>query len=133
MTNIVYFDLETQKTANDVGGWDKKRDMGMSVGVTYSTQLGEYRIYREDQANDLVQQLFRADLVVGFNILNFDYQVLMGYTILDLPHQLRTLDMLVEIDKAAGIKPRRTSVNPNCASSAAIAMSQQATSPTPPP
>ena len=72
MTNIVYFDLETQKTANDVGGWDKKRDMGMSVGVTYSTQLGQYRIYREDQANDLVQQLFRADLVVGFNILNFD-------------------------------------------------------------
>jgi hypothetical protein len=106
MTNMVYFDLETQKTANDVGGWDKKRDMGMSVGVTYSTQLGQYRIYREDQANDLVQQLFRADLVVGFNILNFDYQVLMGYTILDLPHQLRTLDMLVEVDKVAGIKPR---------------------------
>jgi hypothetical protein len=104
--NIVYFDLETQKTANDVGGWDKKRDMGMSVGVTYSTKLGEYRIYRENQANELVQQLFRADLVVGFNIINFDYQVLMGYTILDLPHQLRTLDMLVEVDKIAGIKPR---------------------------
>ena len=43
--DIVYFDLETQRTANDAGGWDKKRDMGMSIGVTYSTRLGEYRIY----------------------------------------------------------------------------------------
>jgi hypothetical protein len=29
----------------------------------------------------------------------------MGYTILDLPHQLRTLDILVEIEKRIGSKP----------------------------
>jgi RNase_H superfamily len=104
--NLVYFDLETQKTANDVGGWDKKRDMGMSIGVTFSTALGEYRIYSEDRVNDLVQQLLRADLVVGFNVVNFDYEVLMGYTILDLPHQLQTLDLLVEVEKIAGMKPK---------------------------
>jgi RNase_H superfamily len=106
LMNIVYFDLETQRTANDVGGWDKKRDMGMSLGVTYSTNLKEYRIYQENRVDDLIQQLLRADLVVGFNVVNFDYQVLMGYTILDLPHQLRTLDLLVEIEKAAGNKLR---------------------------
>jgi len=27
--DIIYFDLETQRTANDAGGWNKKRDMGM--------------------------------------------------------------------------------------------------------
>jgi hypothetical protein len=102
--NIVYFDLETQRTANDVGGWDKKRDMGMSLGVTYSTSLNEYRIYPEKRVNDLIEQLLRADLVVGFNSVNFDYEVLMGYTILDLPHQLRSLDLLVEVEKAAGNK-----------------------------
>jgi DEAD/DEAH box helicase domain-containing protein len=100
--NIIYFDLETQRTANDVGGWDKKRNMGMSVGVTYSTALLEYRIYPEKRVNDLIQQLLRADLVVGFNLVNFDYEVLMGYTILDLPHQLTTLDLLVEIENASG-------------------------------
>jgi DEAD/DEAH box helicase domain-containing protein len=100
--NIVYFDLETQRSANDVGGWDKKRDMGMSLGVTYSTATGEYRIFSEKRVNDLVDQLLRADLVVGFNVINFDYEVLMGYTILDLPHQCRTLDMLVEIEKKLG-------------------------------
>ena len=100
--NILYFDLETQRTANDVGGWDKKRDMGMSVGVTYSTASGRYQIYSEKRVNDLVNELLRADLVVGFNVINFDYEVLMGYTILDLPHQVRTLDLLVELEKKLG-------------------------------
>ena len=100
--NIVYFDLETQRTANDAGGWDKKRDMGMSVGVTYSTALDEYQIYPEKRVNDLIEQLLKADLVVGFNVINFDYEVLMGYTVLDLPHQCRTLDMLVDIEAKLG-------------------------------
>jgi len=96
LKNIVYFDLETQKSAEEVGGWDKISRMGMSVGVTYSTARGDYRIYGEPQVNDLVTQLQRADLVVGFNILRFDYEVLHGYTSLDLT-QIPTLDMLVEL------------------------------------
>jgi hypothetical protein len=96
MKNIVYFDLETQKSAEEVGGWDKISRMGMSVGVTYSTARGDYRIYGEGQVNDLLKELQRADLVVGFNNLRFDYEVLHGYTALDL-RQLPTLDMLVEL------------------------------------
>ena len=100
--DIIYFDLETQRTANDAGGWNRKRDMGMSVGVTYSTKLEEYRIYTEKTVQQLVDQLTRADLVVGFNVLNFDYEVLMGYTALDLSYNTQTLDMLVEIEKKLG-------------------------------
>jgi len=96
LKNIVYFDLETQKSAEEVGGWDKISRMGMSVGVTYSTARGDYRIYGEPQVNELVTELQRADLVVGFNILRFDYEVLHGYTALDLT-QLPTLDMLVAL------------------------------------
>jgi len=102
MPNIVYFDLETQRTATDVGGWDRKRDMGMSVGVTYSTASGQYQIYSEKRVHDLVQELLRADLVVGFNVLNFDYEVLMGYTAYDLPALARTLDLLVDLEKTLG-------------------------------
>jgi len=100
--DIVYFDLETQRTANDVGGWDKKHEMGMSVGVTYSTADSRYEIFPESRVQDLISRLRRADLVVGFNILRFDYEVLMAYTILSLPDQLRTLDLLVDIEKALG-------------------------------
>ena len=96
MKNIVYFDLETQKSAEEVGGWDKISRMGMSVGVTYSTARGDYRIYGEPQVNELVTELQRADLIVGFNVLRFDYEVLHGYTSLDLT-QIPTLDMLVEL------------------------------------
>ena len=96
MKNIVYFDLETQKSAEEVGGWDKISHMGMSIGVTYSTAGGGYTIYGEKQVNDLIKELQRADLVVGFNNLRFDYEVLHGYTTMDL-RQLPTLDMLVEL------------------------------------
>lgn len=96
MKNIVYFDLETQRSAEEVGGWDKISRMGMSVGVTYSTGRGGYQIYSERQVDDLIRELQRADLVVGFNNLRFDYEVLHGYTPFDL-RQLPTLDMLVEL------------------------------------
>jgi len=94
--NIVYFDLETQKSANEVGGWSHISRMRMSVGVTYSTARAEYRIYAEKHVNDLLAELQRADLVVGFNILRFDYEVLHGYTALDL-RQLPTLDIMVDL------------------------------------
>jgi DEAD/DEAH box helicase domain-containing protein len=61
LKNIVYFDLETQKSAEEVGGWDKVRDLKMSVGVTYSTQRGGYRIYGEQDVPELIRELQRAD------------------------------------------------------------------------
>lgn len=100
--DIVYFDLETQRTANDAGGWDKKAEMGMSLGVTYSTALGEYRIYTEQRVHELVEQLRRADLVVGFNVINFDYAVLMGYTTYDLEAVCHTCDLMVDIQAKLG-------------------------------
>ena len=99
MKNIVYFDLETQKSAEDVGGWGHISRMGMSVGVTYSTAQGAYKIYGERQVGDLLTELQRADLVVGFNNLRFDYEVLHGYTSFDL-RQLPTLDMMIELQNA---------------------------------
>ena len=96
MKNIIYFDLETQKSAEEVGGWDKISRMGMSIGVLYNSARNEYKIYGEKQVEELIKELLRADLVVGFNNLRFDYEVLHGYTPLDLK-QLPTLDMLVEL------------------------------------
>jgi hypothetical protein len=101
MSNIVYFDLETQKSSDEVGGWSRKREMKMSVGVTYSTAAGQYHIYDEAHVNDLIRELMRADLVVGFNVLNFDYEVLQGYSPLDL-RQTPTLDLMKDIEAQLG-------------------------------
>jgi DEAD/DEAH box helicase domain-containing protein len=100
--DIVYFDLETQRTANDAGGWARKGDMRMSIGVIFSTATGRYEVFGEAQVNQLVERLRRADLVVGFNVLSFDYQVLMGYTILDLVAELPTADLMADMEKRLG-------------------------------
>jgi hypothetical protein len=104
--DIVYFDLETRRTANDVGGWGNKHMMGISIAVTYSTKSQEYLIYEEEEANDLIHQLVRADLVVGFNHISFDYDVLMGHTIFDFRDQVRSFDLLVDLDKRLGHRIR---------------------------
>lgn len=100
--NIVYFDLETQQTIHDVGGPQNLGRLRMSVGVTYSTGEGGYRIYPETELDDLVEELVRADLVVGYNLLHFDYGVLMGHTLRDLRTATLTLDLSEEIERVLG-------------------------------
>lgn len=99
--NFVYFDLETQKSAAEVGGWQNKRAMRMSIGVTFSTERNSYRIYQESEVSELIEELQRADCVVGFNVINFDYEVLAPYCVFDLS-QVPTLDMLVDVEAVLG-------------------------------
>ena len=108
--NYVYFDLETQHSANDVGGWDRKADMKMSVGVTYSSANGSYTIYDEANVPGLIDELVSADVVVGFNHIWFDYEVLNGYTILDLKEQTTNLDLMLDLEQVLEHKPKLDAV-----------------------
>ncbi len=99
---IVYFDLETQRSFGDVGGSTNKDKMGMSVGVTYSTETGQYHIFDESNVEDMVDQLIKADLVVGYNHVQFDYPVLQAYTIYDLVNQTINCDMMMDIEGVLG-------------------------------
>jgi len=100
MRDIVYFDLETQQSFRDVE--NRLERMTMSLAVTYSTADQKYEIFPESRADALVDRLRRADLVVGFNVFNFDYRVLMSYTIFDLPNLIPTRDLLVDIERSLG-------------------------------
>jgi DEAD/DEAH box helicase domain-containing protein len=101
MPNLVYFDLETQKSAAEVGGWHNKRAMKMSLGVTYSTARGSYEIYREDEVDKLLQELQRADRVIGYNVIDFDFEVLGAYSVFDLS-QVPVLDLMRDVEKVVG-------------------------------
>jgi DEAD/DEAH box helicase domain-containing protein len=101
--NIVYFDLETQKSADDVGGWGNKMKMGFSFGVTYSTRDQRFRPYEEEDIPALVHELSTADQVVGFNIINFDYTVLNGYTKFDFS-TIPTFDLLADLYAKLGFR-----------------------------
>src|SRR3984885_11532739 len=101
--NLVYFDLETQKSAAEVGGWHNKRAMKMSLGVTYSTQRGTYEIYREEDVPRLLQELQRADRVIGYNVIDFDFEVLAPYSVFDLS-QVPVLDLMRDVEKNIGVR-----------------------------
>ena len=108
--NIVYFDLETQRSFGDVGGFSHKAKMGVSVGVTYSTARGTYEIYAENEMEKLGEELVRADLVVGWNHLQFDYPVLQPYVFHTLAEQTLNLDMMLELEKIVGFRLKLDSV-----------------------
>jgi len=96
--NIVFLDIETQLSAQEVGGWNKKHLMKIACLVLYSTRQGKYLSYTEENINEAVEEIKKADIVVGFNIKSFDWAVLAPYTQLDLL-KIPTLDLLEEVKK----------------------------------
>ena len=65
---ILYFDLETQKSADDVDGWANIHLMELAVGVVWDSLEQRFFSYLENEASQLVRKLKSADLVVGFNV-----------------------------------------------------------------
>ena len=100
---VQYFDLETQKSAEDVGGWGNIHKMGLAVGVVWDSLDREFFTYEEKDSAKLVEKLHTADLAVGFNIIGFDYTVLQPYSDFDL-QEIKTFDMLVDVKKNLGFR-----------------------------
>ncbi len=99
---IVFFDLETQKSAAEVGGWNNVNKMLMAVGVVYDSREKRYIRYWEDDAGALIDKLHSADLVVGFNQIRFDYTVLSHYTSINLVEKIGSFDILVDVNERLG-------------------------------
>jgi len=103
----LFFDLETQHSFEEVGGRNYVERLLVSVAVTYSSLTGTFKSYTEPQVFYLIDDLFQADTIIGFNIIDFDYRVLKPYTHKDLT-QLNTIDMLAHITQRLG---HRVSLN----------------------
>lgn len=100
---IGFFDLETQRLAQEVGGWQNKHLMRVSVAVVYEIPGGKFSVYHEENVPALLEHLQELDLVVGFNIVAFDYQVLSAYTSMNFDN-LATFDLLAEIHGQMGFR-----------------------------
>jgi len=97
------FDLETQRSAAEVGGWHRADLMKISCAVVYDSKEDRYIDFLENQIPGFVEYLQTFDLVIGFNIKRFDYQVLKGYTDFDFT-KLANLDILEEVKKHLGFR-----------------------------
>lgn len=101
--NIVYFDLESQKTFDEIGGRDPSKLL-LACGVTWSTERNDFTVYWEKDAATLIAELKSADRVIGFNIVNFDYQVLRPYAPDENFRAFKSTDMLQDIYRTLGFR-----------------------------
>ncbi len=101
--HVGVLDIETQRSAHEVGGWHKADLMGVSCAVLYDSKEDRFFEFLEDQVPRLVEHINRLDLVIGFNIKRFDFHVLSGYTDFDFGN-LKTLDLLEDVHNRLGYR-----------------------------
>jgi len=97
------FDLETMRSADEVGGWGNAHKMGVSVAVVYDSHLNDFVSYLEHEVDKLIAHLKSFDLVIGFNNKRFDNRVLSAYTDTNLA-KLPNLDLLEEVHNYLGYR-----------------------------
>ena len=98
--HYVVLDIETQKGFNEV---DRKKLhlLKVSVACIYDSKTDSYYSFEEKELLKLEEHLKRADLVIGFNVRDFDLEVLAPYLLTPVK-DLPVLDLLVEFEKARG-------------------------------
>ncbi len=100
----IILDVETQKTFEEVGGYFPEQ-LGISfVGICQREGLsgeGEMRGFFEKDLSELFPILEAADVIIGFNIDNFDFPTFTPYYHGEMS-KLPTLDLMLQIKKSAG-------------------------------
>jgi DEAD/DEAH box helicase domain-containing protein len=107
--NVMVFDLETQRSFQEVGGRSAMRELGMSVGVVYSFQDDRFHSFFDREGDALIDLLLTADLVVGYNVIGFDYEVLKAYREVQFD-KVPTLDIMLDLQGKLGFRPKLDSV-----------------------
>lgn len=102
-SKFAVFDLETIRSAEEVGGWSNTHKMGVSVAVVFDSQLNDFVTYLEHEIDKLIEHLKSFELIVGFNNKRFDNRVLSAYTADDL-NLLPTLDLLEQVHNCLGYR-----------------------------
>ncbi len=96
----IVLDVETQKGFHEV---DRKKLhlLKISVVCIYDSKTDAYQAFEEKEMMKLEEALKQADMIIGFNIRDFDLEVLAPYLLTPIKN-LPVLDILVEFEKARG-------------------------------
>lgn len=115
MKALVY-DIEIKKAIPDKNGrrdpnvqycdgWHDHANMGVSCIGAYEYATDRYRVFCDDNKEEFFQAVADADLLVSFNGIAFDNQVIAKCWGGVLPGE-KNYDLLVEIWTAAGLGPK---------------------------
>ncbi len=96
----IVLDIETQKGFNEI---DRKKLhlLKVSVACIYDSKTDSYTAFEEKEILKLEEIMKQADLIVGFNIRDFDMEVLAPYFMTPIKN-FPVLDLLVEFEKVRG-------------------------------
>lgn len=102
--NIVVYDVEIKNVIDGIKiGWKDHAKMGISTAVLFDYRDGDYKVYMDENIQELGHRLNTADLVVAFNQIHFDNTLLRACGVdLKSDSELKNYDMLVEGRKGMG-------------------------------
>ncbi len=100
-----YFDIETQYLFDEVGGRENLDKLRLSVACLIIDEEPPV-FFEEGDVHGLLDELSGLDLIVGHNLLRFDYPVLAPYVDYDVTRRLapKTTDTLLDIYNKTGIR-----------------------------
>lgn len=107
----IVFDIETQRSFDEVGGFENRDQLGVSyVGVYSYSQNKLFGFFEKDmEALEKIIMVEKPKLI-GFNSIHFDVPVLQPYfknfNLSELPH----LDLLKEVEKVLGHRLKLDSI-----------------------
>ena len=104
----ITFDIESVSDSAVRGRLDIT-EQELTVVAIHDSATGEYSSYTKEELSRLWHVLERADMLIGFNSDTFDIPLLNRYYPGDLS-RLRSLDLLVEVQKALGRRVRLQSL-----------------------
>lgn len=96
-------DIETQREFAEVGGRNNFAALGVSLVGVYDYEADAFLSFRESELPQLEELVKRAERVVGFNILGFDWPVLQPYLGIDLA-VVPTLDLMADVAGQLGFR-----------------------------
>lgn len=108
--DFTVLDVETQHLFEEIGGKKNIRALRLACAVTWSSRRGDFAVYWESEALDLITELKANGRIVGFNICHFDYEVLQPYAPNERLAFLPTLDIMDDLYRALGFRVSLDSV-----------------------
>jgi len=104
MTNVFVLDIETQNSFDDIGGRQNVKDLKISLVGVYSYQYDKFLVFKENELSELEELIKDADLIVGFNIKDFDFPVLKKYFSFVNLDRIPVIDLLEDIRYNLGFR-----------------------------
>lgn len=101
INNSLVIDIETQHKFQEVNHDLAK--LKVSVVGVYDYSTDKYRIYREEELNELFKIMEHSQKIIGYNINKFDLPVLAPYYLGNVK-QFPTLDILELVDQSLGYR-----------------------------